>query len=253
MVRSTRQTASRFAVLMTGPSPKSLRNNVRCISFTLAFSPKTVIIELIERKGLAGNSAFMRGGVGAVVMGILVTGCSQGGPSVIDKLPKDHDPAPVHTILPSPPIECDGINDISRALELIASGRAVALVSATITAEPGPVENVARTVPVESYTLLAGQLPSGPVRQVEESAANDKTNSLEPGSYLVLLGETGQESAYFLSDGLRGSFVVDGVSAYEQCPNYADPDHPTIVRTGITDIQELSDLFAKAFADDSRG
>jgi hypothetical protein len=152
----------------------------------------------------------------------------------------------VHTVLPSPPIDCEGIDGLETAQSLVDSGDAVALISVTISDQPGSVENVTRAVPVTDFRLLAGRLPSGPLKVIEESGANDTVNILEPASYVLLLGDGEQSSTYFLSDGRRGSFLVEGDDAYEQCPNYADTTRPFIVKEGVTKIGALTELFAEA-------
>lgn len=122
----------------------------------------------------------------------------------------------------------------------------MALIAATITDEAGPVSYGERLVPVASYELLAGQLWLEPVLAVAVSAASMHSNPLEPGTYLVLLGGAGPYLPYFVSNGLRGTFVVEDSDAFEQCPNYGDPSHPTVVHKGVTDIAELTALFATA-------
>ena len=157
--------------------------------------------------------------------------------------PSQRSASGIQTVHSSPPIPCNGIKGIEQVQGLVDGGEGVALISAVITDEPGPVEYGSRSVPIRSYTLLAGALPVGTVEDVQESAADDESNGLPPNSYLLLLGAGDQTSGYFLSDGLPGSFVTEGQHAYEQCPNYADPEHWTVVRTGVTDIRELADLF----------
>lgn len=181
-----------------------------------------------------------------------IVSCGENGPAA-GTSPKNPPTAPIRTVLPSPPLECEGISDLATAQALIDGGEAVAFIAATITAQAGPVENSARLVPVEDFTLLAGQLPSGSVNQVQEGAATEKTNILEPGSYLILVGVTAQESTYFLSAGRRGSFVVVDNDAYQRCPNYADPANPSVVRSGITDTEELTAVFAEALSEAPRG
>lgn len=188
-----------------------------------------------------------------LLLGAVLLGCSREANDAGVQSPGRSGVGPAFTAMPAPPVECNGIGGLSTVEELVASGEAVALISATIKAEPGAIENNERTVAVESYTLVAGELPYGPVSMIAEAAASEKTNPLAPGSYLVLLGTSGPDAAYFLSDGRRGTFVLNGESAYEQCPNYSDPDHTTVMRSGVTNVPDLVNLFAKAFSEDLGG
>lgn len=153
---------------------------------------------------------------------------------------------PAETPHPHPPTVCEGIRDQTAVETLVGDGDAVALVSVTINQQPGKEYLFQRDVPIDTSQLLSGNLPAGPVETVQESAANDTVNALPPGAYLLLLGDGGEDSTYFLSDGLRGSFVIDGDQAYQQCPNYAQPDKPFTIHEGVTQISELAAMFSKA-------
>lgn len=124
---------------------------------------------------------------------------------------------------PAPPafLDCGGAIDLASAALLVNQGLAEALVKVTITEQPGDVTDNVRDVSVASYQLLSGALDSGPVLTIQEGD-EPSSNSLPPGDYAVLLGTTGQDGTYFLSDGLRGSFVLDvDATAIEQCPTFS--------------------------------
>lgn len=188
---------------------------------------------------------------GVVVALLLLSACGSEGRTASTTTPS----RTAVTELPTPHssnfLPCAGITGLSDAVQLVQDGLASLVVSASISADPGPVENNSRLLKVESYTTVAGTAENGPLDQIEEASAPDE-NLLPPGRYLLLLGVTPQVSTYFLSDGLRGSFALDGDSAFQRCANGADPSSPILVHDGITDEAELAGLFQQALAGDSR-
>jgi hypothetical protein len=184
------------------------------------------------------------------LLGALTSACAQqaGSVSSAEPAPLSSTPSQVAaTPLSSDPNPCNGVKDVAAAYRLVNGGQSVALVSVTISEPPGEIENNARLLRVEASTLLAGQLPDGEVRVVEAGSTPNGPEVLPPGKYLILVGRTSSPATYFLSDGLRGSFTVEGDRAFERCPNADDPSAPGVVREGVTSIPELTALFAASF------
>lgn len=125
----------------------------------------------------------------------------------------------------------------------------MAFARVTIDSPPGDEQYSARVVPVASADLLAGALPHGGLKEIEEAAASNDDNLLPAGSYLLLVGTTPTASRYFLSDGLRGSFVSENGVVSQRCTNTANPASPTAVRGSVTDADTLTALFAEALSD----
>lgn len=148
---------------------------------------------------------------------------------------------------PSPPTRCEPIRDVGDIEDLVIGGATVAVASIDITGAPGPVEfGTTRLVPVHSARLLAGFLTNGAPTQIEESVGIEEETSLPPGEYVVMLGSGTGAGDYFMSDGVRGSFVRVGVNAYRRCPDYSDPGTTQVLRTGITDLNALTPMFVRA-------
>jgi len=124
----------------------------------------------------------------------------------------------------------------------------VALIDAKIT--QGPSEsNGEWDIPIASYSLVGGTLPAGDASSVQESAQG--SNFLTPGEYLLLLGVYPHSNTYFVSNSLRGSFVVRSSRAYEQCPNYDEPSESIIATDGITNRNDLIIALDNALAAES--
>lgn len=139
-----------------------------------------------------------------------------------------------------------GVHNAEEAAYLVEAGQAVALVQATISQPPGRSTGIESRVQVDSYSLLAGQLPDGSVDGLlEASAAN---NFLPAGTFMLLLGDAGESETYFVSDGLLGSFVVQGDNAYEQCPDYAHSGSTFLASSGVTIQSQLAALLASAIS-----
>lgn len=112
MVRRARLVASRFGLRAIGQVSELFKDDRGHIRLTLACLRKIVTLGRMEKESLSRNHFLMRSGIGAVIMGILLTGCSQGGTGTTDGHSPINGPKPVHTILPSPPIECNGIKPV---------------------------------------------------------------------------------------------------------------------------------------------
>lgn len=187
----------------------------------------------------------------SVLVGCLaLVGC---GATEVRNGARDVGTAARSTPAPSVPVPCRGVTGSAIADDLVRGGQARAFVSVVVKDQPGPLVDNSRHVPIADSTVLAGTLENGGLEVIEESAASIESNVLQPGDYLVLVGETPVKGRYFLSDGLRGSFVLDGANAYERCPNPEDPDDPVVVREGITDVGELTRLFAASFNSSGSG
>jgi hypothetical protein len=151
----------------------------------------------------------------------------------------------VHSSVPAY-LACDGVQGAADAAGLVVGGEAVAAVLVTIDEPAGRARFSTRWVPVAAYTVVAGSLDSR-LSEVEEFVASGQDEStLPPGEYLLLLGSAEAPGRYFLSDGLAGSFAVEGDEAFERCPNPDSPGSPRLVRDGVTDIAILASLFDQA-------
>jgi hypothetical protein len=141
----------------------------------------------------------------------------------------------VPPISPGPRFPC-GIHSAFEADQLVSLGDSVALIDANITQAPSE-SNGEWDISIASYSLVGGTLPAGAANSLQESAIG--SNFLAPGEYLLLLGVYPDSKIYFVSEALRGSFIVKGTEAYEQCPNY-DVSGATIIATsGITNRDDL--------------
>lgn len=149
----------------------------------------------------------------------------------------------IETIPPGPVFPC-GVHNSEEATGLTSLGDSVALVQAVVTQNPPPVQDGELLVPVTSYHLLAGRLPEGGLDALQEAAVG--TNFLPPATYLLLLGDAQAPNTYFVSDGLRGSFVISGGSALEQCPDYNGSDQIHLADSGITGTSALTDALSHA-------
>lgn len=145
----------------------------------------------------------------------------------------------------NPFLACDGISGLDVATTLVDDGRTVLVVTAQISEQPTHEAELTNVVPLQSYSVQAGDETNGPVKEVQFEAAPG-ANLLPAGTYLLLLGATPTSSRYFLSNGLPGSFEQDGDNAYQRCPNYSDPSQPRTIQTGVTDVAQLADLFNQA-------
>lgn len=147
------------------------------------------------------------------------------------------------TVIPSPPPPpfgyCGGLRSVADARYIVAGGAAVALVSAVISGPGSPIRHVkvVRTMPVSDVRLLAGHLPDGPLTDIDSSP-------LATGRYLIVVGDTGR-GGYFPALGFYGVYAIAGAHAYRTCYDFSGkPAH--LVRVGITTIDGLSRIFAKA-------
>jgi hypothetical protein len=122
-------------------------------------------------------------------------------------------------------------------------GESVALVQAEVAQLPPDNEYDGR-IAIANFELIAGALPEGPVEVLSEPAVVD--NFLPPHTYLLLLGDAGHPNTYFVSNGLRGSFVVLDDHAYEQCPTYEGTGETKLATTGITSRTDLIGVLAHA-------
>ena len=191
------------------------------------------------------------GALALVVTSFLATSCGArdgGADAVVQSTASVDDRTTAPTPISTPFIRCDGLRGVDDALALIEAGKATALVEAGIGDTLGKTD-YDRTVGVESYEVLAGDLAQGGLKQLQLEPVIDNFDPFPRGSYVLLVGPTGDgDGAYFVSDGLRGSFIADGGSVFERCPNYEDPLSPLIIRDGVTDRDAVIDLFNQAFA-----
>jgi hypothetical protein len=123
-------------------------------------------------------------------------------------------------------------------------GDAVALVRAVITDAPTQRQDGQLFVPFSNAQLLAGELPEGPAEGVQVSAEGE--NFLTAGTYLLLLGDAREPGGYFMSNGLRGSFVVSDQSAREQCPDYDHSGRVFLADSGIVANDDVIRLLQAA-------
>lgn len=158
-------------------------------------------------------------------------------------------------VVPAPGslLACGDVSSDADAAQLVVQGEAEAFVKISITAAPGPVFDNTRTLAVADYQVLAGSLSSGGLQQIQEADQSD-TNTLPPGAYAILVGATGTDGTYFLSDGVRGSFVLNGDDATQQCPDFDNPQSsapssdPVPSSSGVETVESLSQL-TKLFED----
>jgi hypothetical protein len=136
------------------------------------------------------------------------------------------------------------VHNDAEAADLAQRGESVALVQATITQGPLPPQDGQEIVPFARVQLLGGDLPEGPVSGVQIPAVGGDV--VPPGTYLLLLGDAGKHERYFLSNGLRGSFVVAARSAKEQCPDYDHPGRTVLADSGDTSTDHLVALLGRA-------
>lgn len=178
-------------------------------------------------------------GVGALLLSCV--GCTaqhEGAanpPSTADVLPSQPAPSSV--------LQCDGLTDSADASSLVWGGDAVAFVRATISDRS--TSGVAGTllIGVKDSELLAGALPNGPLTSVQVLGGG-KESDLPAGDYFLLLGVAPEEKgAYFLSNGLPGSFEHSGSSGYQRCPNREDVYSPLVVTSGVTNESDMIRLF----------
>lgn len=179
---------------------------------------------------------------------LALSGCGGNGASAsseVDVSPRTAGGSP--TPFPSPWDRCDGLTGISDATALVDGGLASAFARVEVAGDSGSANsqlNGSRVAPVGSYELLAGTLPNGDLKQLELEPIVDGFDPFAAGSYFLLLAPSALgEGIYFASDGLSGSFVGDGNQLFERCPNYERPTEPLIVREGITDREEVINLF----------
>ena len=182
--------------------------------------------------------------LGLFVGGLLTVAC--GSTSEVDAADGSESKAALPTPHSSALSQCEGVGDVAAAERLIIGGAAVALADVSLSREPDDEQYNSRTVVVDEAQLLAGSVPNGVIEAVELAAVNGQ-NPLPPGRYLVLLGEAGPKSTYFLSNGVQGSFAVEGDSAFQRCPDPSGGEGVLLVRTGITDQNELESAFERAF------
>lgn len=196
---------------------------------------------------------------GAVVIAT-VASCSSGGgaatragrsPSV--ERPNQKSPiiaeSQTSTRQPTPPTPtplnqpCMGISGVNAAVELVEGGATVAVVAASITNQVTPESwsDKQWTVTVSKSHTIAGSLSNGPLSTLEAIGELPP-----PGDYLLLLGAGVEPGDYFLSDGLRGSFELDGDNAYQRCPTKGEPGTATAVHGGVTNVSQLGSIFDEA-------
>jgi hypothetical protein len=143
-------------------------------------------------------------------------------------------------------LPCGVHNDLEAADLARHGGESVALVQATITQGPLPPQDDQEIVPFASVQLLRGASPEGPISGVQIPTVGGSV--LPPATYLLLLGDAGDHGTYFLSNGLRGSFVISGRSAREQCPDYDHPGHTLLADSGVTSTDQLVALLGNALS-----
>lgn len=185
-----------------------------------------------------------------LAFGLLLTACAS-RQSTTAAEPRESslatEPAPsnstVYTPLPGPRYSC-GVHDAAEAHEIVQDGAPVLIVRASINSAPVPRPDNQAGVPVADYQVLYGQSTEGPVRTIVVASVAD--NFLPPGSYLLLLGDEQADGTYFVSDGLRGAFVIQGQRAFEQCPDYDRSGETYLASSGITDIDGLVGLLSQA-------
>jgi hypothetical protein len=186
-----------------------------------------------------------------IVVACLCVGCGSNEPKAKpESAAKSSASTQISLPVPSPVATCDGVSGQATANDLVEAGQAVAVVVVTISGSPGPVENNVRYVPVDSSKVVAGGLDAD-LQQIEESSSGPNDNLLPAGQYMVLIGGS-QKTQFYLADGLRGSFAIDGTSAYERCANADNPSQPIEVKTGVVDQAVLTGLFTQAIKVDTQ-
>jgi hypothetical protein len=189
-------------------------------------------------------SHLLAAGVATLALaGCASSGLAAGGStSTVGSLPASSTPIPQPM---NPFLSCAAISGLAAATKLVDDGRTTLVVTARIARQPTRETELTSVVPVVSYSVVAGGEGNGPVKYVEFDAAPG-ANLLPPGSYLLALGASSTPSRYFLSNGLSGSFVLDGGHAYRRCPNLSDPSRPRAMQAGVTEVTRLADLFNQA-------
>lgn len=148
---------------------------------------------------------------------------------------------------PSPTGECVGVSDENDAANRILDRDFVALVRVTIGAAASSPDHEVDVQGVEAAEVVAGDLPNGPLREIElgfKGAIPD----LAPGEYLLIAGLTVFEGRYYIGNGMSGTFLVSGHEVSQLCPNFQDSTQPLIARGGTSDESELIAFFQQAFA-----
>jgi hypothetical protein len=187
-----------------------------------------------------------------VLVGILVASCASSpatSGAASDSTTSLGEPSGSETVSqiaipPGPRLPCGVHNGLEASDLAQQGGESVALVQAKITQGPLPPKDGQEIVPLASVQLLAGESPEGPITGVQIPAVGG--DAVPPGIYLLLLGDAGKNGTYFLSNGLRGSFVTSGRTSREQCPDYDHPGRTVLADSGVTSTDQLVALLGSA-------
>lgn len=146
--------------------------------------------------------------------GLVLTtaGCGVATPSAHPSASDSVNPGAAHT---SPRPQPCGVAGVVDAKRLVDDGDSVALVEVTVSQPAQRTNTASSLVLVDSATLLAGTLPNGQVKSLDEDG-----DFLPPGTWVVLVGnEFDYPATYFVSDGLYGTFsFASSTSVMERCP-----------------------------------
>jgi hypothetical protein len=174
-------------------------------------------------------------GIGGMIV-LALAGCSDGGsarePGPGEGTPAGNVPGP-HP----PPIECTFPAEADQLLPLRANSDLVVQVTVASAPEVIPVEADATDGSAERYVLSVVQQFESRSAVNEDAVVVIEPAGAEPllseGDYILFLAQAGLDEkagspAYYIANGLRGTFPIrDGGVALE-CPNYDDPSNRLI-------------------------
>jgi hypothetical protein len=125
------------------------------------------------------------------------------------------------------------------------------MVSATVTSDPvvDPKDDSAALVSLSEYDVLAGSETNGPVDSIWIAVPASRAGVVLPqGKFILILAPVpNRPSTYIISDGVEGSFVIDGTEVTQRCANFDKPEDPLLAQNSVP-LTVLQENVAKAIA-----